>query len=212
MDSFSSHRQAAGGVVLAPASTAVVVVDMLNDFCTDGGLMVLPGAQRLYDPQRAVLDAARASGAAVVFVNDGHRHGMRCDREFLKRAAHCLEDTWGSAVVDELAPRAGDHVVVKRRFSGFFQTDLDLTLRDLGVDAVVVMGVVTNICVRSTIHDAFFRGYQVVVPVDCVAATGPREQESSLYDIGTHFGSVSTSSAIVASLTNGLPVANEIDA
>ena len=59
--------------------------------------------------------------------------------------------------------------MTKRRYSAFFNTDLDLTLQDLGVKTVVVMGVVTNICVRSTVHDAFFHGYQVVVPEDCVA-------------------------------------------
>ena len=62
---------------------------------------------------------------------------------------------------------------------------------------VVVTGVVTNICVRSTCHDAFFRGYQVVVPRDCVRATGPREQESSLWDIETHFGAVTDSATIL---------------
>lgn len=211
MDSFSSHRHAANSVSVDPRSTAVLVVDMSNDFCADGGLMVLPGAERLYAPQRAVLDAARETGAQVVFVCDSHRHGMRREREFAKRTPHCWADTWGSAVVDELAPQASDHIVLKRRYSGFFQTDLDLTLKDLEVDTLVVMGVVTNICVRSTVHDAFFLGYQVVVPHDCVAATGAREQESSLYDIGTHFGVVSHSAAVVAALADGRPVANEID-
>ena len=209
-DPFSRQRQATTAR-LGPHTTAVLVVDMLNDFCTDGGLMVLPGADVLYPPQQAVIDAARASGAAVVFVNDNHRQGMRCDREFVKRAPHCMADTWGSEVVAELAVEPSDHVVLKRRFSGFFQTDLDLTLRDLGVTSVVVMGVVTNICVRSTVHDAFFLGYQVVVPTDCVAATGPREQDSSLYDIGTHFGVVSTSADVVRAFTDGAELANLID-
>ncbi len=185
---------------------------MLNDFCTPGGLMVLPGSAALYAPQRAVMDAARSAGAVVVYVNDNHRHGMRCEREFTKRDPHCMADTWGSQVVDELSPIDADHVVLKRRFSGFFQTDLDLTLKDLRIDRVVVMGVVTNICVRSTVHDAFFLGYQVVVPSDCVAATGPREQESSLYDIGTHFGVVTTSAAVVEALLGGAPIANDVDA
>lgn len=212
MDTFSSHRLAANNVTVDPARTAVLVVDMLNDFCVEGGLMVLPGGERLYPPQRSVLDAARDTGAAVVYVNDKHRHGMKVEREFTKRAPHCWEDTWGSQVVDALAPVEGDHEVVKRRFSGFFQTDLDLTLKDLQVDTVVVMGVVTNICVRSTVHDAFFLGYRVVVPQDCVAATGPREQESSLYDIGTHFGVVSHAAAVVAALRTGATLRNEIDA
>ncbi|WP_371743508.1 cysteine hydrolase family protein [Pusillimonas noertemannii] len=67
-------------------------------------------------------------------------------------------------------------------------------------------GVVTNICVRSTVHDAFFLGYRVVVPQDCVAATGPREQASSLYDIATHFGVVSTADSTMAALSSGSPV------
>lgn len=100
-------------------------------------------------------------------------------------------------MVDELRPRNNDVMVTKRRFSGFFETDLDLTLKDLQVDTVIVMGVVTNICVRSTIHDAFFRGYRVIVPRDCVMATGEREQQSSLYDIETHFGDVTTSEKVI---------------
>ena len=173
--------------------------------------MVLPSANLLYSPQREVLSTARQHGANVLYVNDSHRHNMRVEREFVKRTPHCWENSWGGAVVDELAPLEGDLVVVKRRYSGFFQTDLDLTLRDLDIETVIVMGVVTNICVRSTVHDAFFLGYKVVVPHDCVAATGQREQDSTLYDIGTHFGWVSTSAAVVAGLSNGTQVFNLID-
>ena len=73
---------------------------------------------------------------------------------------------------------------------GFFETDLDLRLRELAIDHLIITGVVTNICVRSTAHDAFFRGYDVVIPVECVAATSDREQQSSLYDLDTHYGTV----------------------
>ena len=69
--------------------------------------------------------------------------GLKEDREFKKRAEHCIEGTWGAQVVDELRPRNNDVMVTKRRFSGFFETDLDLTLKDLQVDTVIVMGVVT---------------------------------------------------------------------
>ena len=77
---------------------------------------------------------------------------------------------------------------------------------------MIVMGVVTNICVRSTVHDAFFHGYRVVVPEDSVAATGPREQESSLYDIATHFGIVSDSRSVVAGLIERVAIENRIAA
>lgn len=211
MDTFSALRKQGKTLAVSPESTAVLVVDMLNDFCSEGGLMVLPGAHMLYAPQRAVLSAARTCGAVVAYVNDSHRHNMRMEREFDKRAPHCWDDTWGGAVVDGLAPESHDLIVVKRRYSGFFQTDLDLTLRDMKVDTVIVIGVVTNICVRSTVHDAFFHGYKVIVPHDCVAATGPREQESSLYDIGTHFGWVSSSNDVVSALKDGKELVNLID-
>jgi len=211
IDSFSAHRSEET-FPLTPAHTAVLVVDMLNDFCKPGGAMVLPGYEVLLGPQRTVLDAARASDAAVVHVTDCHRPGLRQDREFLKRTPHCVEGTWGAAIVDELAPHDGDLVVKKHRYSGFFNTDLDLTLKDMAVDTVVVMGVVTNICVRSTVHDAFFLGYRAVVPEDTVAATGAREQASSLYDIGTHFGLVADAAAVAEALTGGATLTNRIAA
>jgi ureidoacrylate peracid hydrolase len=154
-----------------------------------------------------VIDAARATGALLVWVRDAHRPQMRRDREWLKRTPHCVEGTWGAEVVDELGARADEIHLLKRRYSAFFGTDLDLTLKDCGVDQLVIFGVVTNICVRSTVHDAFFEGYEVVVPADCCAATGPREQESSLYDIATHFGTVSRAQDVVAALREGAPIA-----
>jgi ureidoacrylate peracid hydrolase len=125
----------------------------------------------------------------------------------MKRTPHCMEGTWGAEIVSELSQRPEDSTVIKRRYSGFFNTDLDLTLKDHEVDTVIVTGVVTNICVRSTVHDAFFLGYRVLVPEDCVAATGPREQESSLFDIATHFGTVCDSASVAYGFTEGIPIA-----
>jgi ureidoacrylate peracid hydrolase len=199
-------------ITLEARRTAVLVVDMLNDFCKPGGAMVLPGYEKLVAPQRAVLSAARAMSAPVVFIVDTHRPNMRREREFLKRTPHCLEGSWGARVIDDLEPRAEDIYVTKRRYSAFFNTDLDLTLKDMEIDALIIMGIVTNICVRATVHDAFFHGYRVVVPRDCVAATGPREQESSLYDIATHFGIVSDANRVAAGLLAGASIENMIAA
>jgi ureidoacrylate peracid hydrolase len=207
VDAFSA-KTIEGRVRLEVRSTAILIVDMLNEFCKPGGAMVLPGYEALLGPQRRLIDAGRRAGCPIVFLVDSHRPNVRQDREFLKRTPHCLEGGWGARVIDDLAPQPNDVYVVKRRYSGFFNTDLDLTLRDLGVDAVVVAGVVTNICVRSTVHDAFFLGYRVVVPEDCVAATGPREQASSLYDIATHFGTVCDCEQVVAALLHGTPLTN----
>ena len=156
-----------------PARTAVVVVDMLNDFLEPEGAMPLPEGRRLYDPIGRLLSHRPRERCRRDL---GLRRTSALDREFEKRTVHCLKGTWGAEIVADLKPGEDEYRVPKRRYSGFFETDLDLRLRELGIEHLIVTGVVTNICVRSTVHDAFFRGYDVVVPVECVAATSEREQ------------------------------------
>jgi ureidoacrylate peracid hydrolase len=160
--------------------------------------MPLLEGRRLFDPIRSLLGAARDSGARVIWVCDEHPPD---DREFEKRAVHCLKGSWGAEVVAELGPEEDEYRVPKRRYSGFYETDLDLRLRELGITDLVLTGVVTNICVRSTAHDAFFRGYNVVIPLECVAATSEREQQSTLYDLDTHYGTVAGLPEVMAILT-----------
>lgn len=198
-DVFSAHRLETA-TTLRPATAALVIVDMINEFCKPGGKMVLPGYEALIPRQQALIDAARHAGMPVVYVIDSHRRGMRQDREFLKRTPHGEEQTWATEVVEEIAPGDEDFTVVKHRYSAFYQTDMDLLLRDMKIDQLVVCGVVTNICVRSTVHDAFFNGYDVIVPHDACAATSLREQDSSLYDIATHFGTVAASGDVAAAM------------
>ena len=111
---------------------------------TEPSAVPVPSAGLQLPPQRQVIAAARQSGGTVVYIVDSHRPGLRRDREFAKRTPHCIEGTWGAQVIDELAPTPDDIVVLKRRYSGFFNTDLDLTLKYMAIDAVVAMGVVTN--------------------------------------------------------------------
>lgn len=170
-----------------PATTAVLVVDMLKDFFDTGGAMLLEGGKALYAPHQQLLAAARAAGMPVFWLNQSLPPD---DSLFEMRTVHCLAGSWGAEVVDELPVEARDIVIPKRRYSGFFQTSLDLTLRERGIDTVIVTGVVTNICVRSTVHDAFFLRYKVLVPEDLVMATSPQAQEVTLYDIDTHYGDV----------------------
>lgn len=184
---FSEHRLHTQAV-LEPARTAVIVVDMINEFLEEGGLMVLASGRALYGPIQQLVDAAHAAGAKAVWLRD--EHADLSDPEFRKRTVHCLKGTWGTQIVDALRPGPGDVIMPKHTYNGFFGTPLHDTLQAMGVTTVLVTGVVTNICVRSTCHDAFFRGYNVLVPEQCVAATSEREQASSLYDIDTHYGSV----------------------
>ena len=123
---------------------------------------------------------------------------MRREREWVKRTPHCVEGSWGPEIIEDLGARDDEIHVIKRRYSAFFQTDLDLWLRERDIARVVVTGVALNICVRSTVHDAFFLGYQVWVPRDACRATGEREEASTLYDIQTHFGEVKTVDEVIA--------------
>ena len=196
-DVFSEKRVKEQAVPLVPERTAVLVVDMLNEFLEEGGLMVLPGGHVLYPPIQRLLDTAHRLSMPVFWLNQTLHPG---DKLFEKRIIHCIAGTWGAQVVSALRGDPSDVTIPKRRYSGFFQTDLDLSLRERKIENVIVTGVVTNICVRSTIHDAFFLGYEVLVPVECVAATSAAQQESSLYDIDTHYGTVCELDTLLARL------------
>lgn len=185
-DSFSEKRTDQR-VDFNPESCAILVVDMLNDFFKDGGAMVLDGGDVLYEPIEKLMNSGRRLGMPVFWLNQTLRSD---DSLFKKRVVHCLEGSWGVGIVDELTVADTDIIVPKRRYSGFFQTSLDLYLRERGIQQVVVTGVVTNICVRSTVNDAFFLGYDVFLPEECVMATSDQLQQSHLYDIDTHYGTV----------------------
>src|SRR5918996_4409967 len=195
-ETFSEKRRAESPE-FDPERSVVLVVDMLNEFLEEGGAMVLPEGRRLYEPLRRLTEGARDAGVPVIWVCDEHPEQ---DKEFEKRIPHCIEGTWGARVVEALEPAEGEYRIRKRRYSGFYETDLDLRLRELGIETVITTGIVTNICVRSTVHDAFFRGYKVIVPRECVAGTSEREQESSLYDIETHFGVVASLDDVLRAL------------
>lgn len=210
VDVFSAHK-AEASFVLRPEKAAVIVVDMINEFCKPGGKMVLPGYETLVPPQLAVIENAREYHIPIFWVHDVHRKNMRREREFLKRSPHSEEGSWGTEIISELKAREDDIHITKRRYSSFYQTDIHLALKDMLIEQVIIFGVVTNICVRSTVADAFFEGYEVLVPQDCCAATGAREQASSLYDIATHFGVVCNSSDFVAALRSGKHIENIIN-
>ena len=180
-----------------PATTALLIVDMLKDFFDEGGAMVLEGGKALYRPHQKLLAAARAARMPVLWLNQSLPPD---DSLFEMRAVHCLAGSWGAEIVDELPVEESDIVIPKRRYSGFFQTTLDLSLRERGIDTVIVTGVVTNICVRSTVHDAFFLRYKVLVPEDLVMATSPQAQAVTLYDIDTHYGDVTKLDQVLAVL------------
>ncbi len=167
---------------------------MINDFVT--GALGSERARSIVPKIGRLLEEARREGAPIVYVTDAHLPGV--DREFDVWGKHAVEGSWGAEVVDELRPREGDHRLYKRRYSAFYATGLDALLRELGVEALVLTGVVTNICIQHTAADAFFRGYRVLVPRDCVEAASDELQEASLAFMGEMYGAeVTTSEGLI---------------
>ncbi len=176
---------------------AVLVIDMLNDFVKPGGTLRVERAERIIPKLKALLDWARGKGLPVIYACDAHRKGV--DAELALWGDHAIEGTWGAQVIEELKPQEGDFVVRKRRYSAFFGTDLDLLLRELGVDTLILTGLVTNVCVQHTAADAFFRGYKVVVVSDCCGALTEEEHKSALEYMRRVYGAdVRTADEIMA--------------
>lgn len=149
------------------ADSALLIIDMLNDFLEEGGSLVVPGAKGIVPRIKWLLEEAREQGIPVIYITDSHRED---DREFHYWPPHAISDTWGGQIIDELAPRAGEYIIPKRRYSAFFGTDLDTLLREMDVKKVYLAGVLTNICVYATALDASMRNYQVAVFKDAVAS------------------------------------------
>jgi len=169
---------------------AVIVIDMINDFVT--GVFKSARAAKIVPNIKALLDQARRQKVPVIYATDAHLPGI--DPEFDVWGRHAEAGSWGAEVIDELKPRKGDFRVYKRKYSAFQDTDLNQLLRELKVDTVILTGVVTDICIQHTAADAFFNGYKIIVPKDCVEAVDVRTQEAAMNFIKKAYGPTITSS------------------
>ncbi|MBU4174767.1 MAG: cysteine hydrolase [Actinobacteria bacterium] len=165
---------------LFTGESALLVVDMINDFVRPDGALPVPAAMGIVPYVASLADEARRLGIPVVYVDDSHDPD---DKEFEDWPVHAVEGTDGARVVDKLEPNEGDHVVTCKCYSGFFGTKLDELLGELGVEHVVVTGTVTNICVYATCLDAYMRGYRITVPRNGVAGLNEEEHEFALRQI-----------------------------
>lgn len=205
-------------------SSAIVVVDMQNAFASKGGMLDLAGvdisgAGRTVSAIRVLLAASRAAGLRVVYLQMGYKPdlsnaGGPGSPNPRKELAMCLmgrreewkgklltEGTWDFALVDELAPQPGDVVIVKTRYSGFAGTPLDALLRARGIRTLFFTGIATNVCVESTLRDAYFLEYWPVLVADCTLQAGPASlQEATMYNVESFFGWTVTSGTLLAHL------------
>lgn len=168
-------------VQLPAAKSAVIVVDMQNDFVKPNGTLVVPDATATITSIRSLLAGARAAKVPVAYTQDTHYEG---DREWAIWPEHCRAGTWGWQIIDELAPQTGDLVCQKSRYDGFYDTSLDHYLsRVWGVEHLVIVGTVSSICVLHTAASAGLRWFHVVVPANGISALTPFDQALTLRQV-----------------------------
>jgi nicotinamidase-related amidase len=148
------------------AGVALLIIDMINAFDFPGARAMLPRARAVARAIVQLKRRARAARAPVIYVNDNFGRWRSDFRQILE---HCL-DSPGRAIVRLLRPVDEDYFVLKPKHSGFEFTTLDVLLKHLGIDTLVLSGVAANFCVLFTAHDAYMRDYRLIVPSDCVAS------------------------------------------
>jgi ureidoacrylate peracid hydrolase len=196
---------------LAAETKALIVVDMQNGFLRPDGFMANAGLNidqciAAIGPNQKVIAACREAKIPVIFT----RYTLRPDYKdagllgdiypALKDSGAMVVGTRDWEIAEELKPVEGDIILDKQRYSSFYNTNLEVILRGLGVTLLVVTGVTTNICVESTVRDAFFRDFKVTVLEDCVGAVDEMMQQGPLHSFRYGFGDVITSDQFIAAI------------
>lgn len=172
------------------ARAALLLIDLQNSFFHENGRNYYRESAAVLPALRRLLNRARANDIPVIFAAERHRRGLD-DFETAKLPAHCIDGDFDSALIDGFAPRGpGEHLLPKRRVSAFHATDLDLLLRELKVNSLVIGGVKANVCVRATVQDGFSLGYRCLVVRDAVNSNRVHLAAASLEDIERYFGFV----------------------
>jgi ureidoacrylate peracid hydrolase len=217
---------------MKPSETAVIVVDMQNAYASAGGYIDIAGfdvsgAPSAIAKTKMTLEAARKAGVAVIFFQNGwdkdyveagtpgspnwyKSNALKTMRARPELTGTLLaKGTWDYAIVDELTPQPDDIVIPKTRYSGFFNTNIDSVLRARGIRNLVFTGIATNVCVESSLRDAFHLEYFAVVLEDATHHAGPPfVQQAALYNIEKFFGWVSTVADFCGAIGQAAPPAS----
>jgi ureidoacrylate peracid hydrolase len=212
----------------APHHTAIIVVDMQNDFVAKDGMMGKEGwnltlAQEMAERLPALLAAARKAGVLVIFVRNIYSTGANhyLSDVWMEQAARkrpggyitipgCEATSWGGYYYGNIRPEPNDPVVIKHRYNAFLNTDLDTILRANGIRTTVFTGVSTNCCVESTAREAFMRDYYVVVVDDATASYTRELHEAALETLDALFGEITSIAPLtdIWNRTNNAPPNN----
>lgn len=180
-----------------PDSTALIVVDVQNDYCHENGALAKLGksvetTQSIVPNITALISCAKDVSVPVLFVVTHHdpvtdSPAWTSRQLYNKNQIICLTGSWGaeSYMLDR---KQADYIIIKNRYSGFYGTNLDLILRSLKRNKLLICGFTTNVCVESTVRDANSLDYFAAVVSDCTAASTEQEHASGLYNIEKYFG------------------------
>ncbi|HHW41356.1 MAG TPA: cysteine hydrolase [Syntrophomonadaceae bacterium] len=187
--------------------TALLIIDMQKGFCLPGAPFEVPVAMDVAKKIKEALEACRKDGLPVVHVfryyrADGSDVELTRYGGFIKAGGSLVRGTESAEILDDLKPVEGEYLVVKQRWSAFFQTELDLLLRRLGVDQVVVTGVQTPNCIRATVWDANSLDYEVIVLTDATGAKTKEVHEANLFDMKNIGIQLMTTEEFIKSLPN----------
>jgi nicotinamidase-related amidase len=167
--------------------TALLIIDMQNDFVREGAPLRVPDAEKITGNVRSTLELFRSRNLPVFHVLRIQRpdgSDVEISRlELFQNTPFAVEGTEGARVIRELEPLPGEYIIRKNRMSAFFNTDLDLLLRSLGVERVVITGIQTPNCIRTTVFDAFAYNYQTFLVDDAVAAQNEEIHSANVRDM-----------------------------
>jgi ureidoacrylate peracid hydrolase len=181
--------------------SALLVIDMQNAFIHPEGSLSKMGldtsrTSMAIGPIQNIIAAFRNQKRPVIYIQHTHQpdgsDGGMIAKVFppIMALGHCFEGSWDQQIIAELPPQEGDYILKKSRFSAFYNTTLDEMLRDMDVDQLVVTGIATNVCVESTVRDAFYRDYNVFVPVEATASYTPEQEQGALGNFGFAFARI----------------------
>ena len=211
-------------IEIAPSKTAILVVDMQNAFVKRGGYFDFVGidisdVEKIIGPCQDIIRSARENGVKIIYLQMGYSPDLsdkgppdspssyKGKVTALLRQRPELKDklyiygTWGAEIIEELKPHQEDIVIRKQRYDGFVGTNLDIILRTLGIKFLIFIGTATNICVESTLRQAFFLDYFPIIVSDAVSQKGSRMlQEATILNVQSSFGWVTDSVSLIKAI------------